>query len=124
MYVAMVYMSRVGNYKPRESKRLQWRLQKIPASGPASRLGRDRLPASMCLGSQVSLWEAVEGLLLWAAPYLLLQLGTGMECLLHESHQTCRLEAMDSFHLYSCSCSWLLCSSGEVVGTEDFLLLP
>lgn len=28
------------------------------------------------------------------------------------------------FHVYNCSCSWLLSRSGEVVGTEDFLLLP
>lgn len=124
MYVVMVYMSRAGNYRPGDKKRMQWSLQKISAWGPAARLRWDWLSASLFLGSQVSLWEAVEELLLWTTPYLLLQLGTGMECLVREFHQTCRLEALESFHLYSCSCSWLLCSSCEVVGIEDFLLLP
>lgn len=63
-------------------------------------------------------------LLLWTAPHFLLQLGTGMECLLYQVHQSYRLEALESFPLYSCSCSWLLCSSCEVVGKDDFLLLP
>lgn len=116
-------MIRPGTYRPRGKKRMQWSVQKIAAWGPAGRPRQDWLSVSMCLGSQVSLWEAVAELLLWRAPYFLLQLDTGMECLVHQFHQTCRLEALESFCLYSCSCSWLLCSICEVVEIEDFLLL-
>lgn len=38
IYVAMVYMSRAGNYRPGDKKRMQWSLQKISAWGPAASL--------------------------------------------------------------------------------------